>query len=180
MSDETKPLSPPDGTTAIVVKNKNGGGTSVRLKNEKGQFVKKPKARGSSKEINDHMRRLLTMVEADPTTGRITKGSRNHITKMTLNMARIAEYDGEDPKSKSAAVQAYTALMNRAYGMPNKSDEEREENKLSGVKFVLIQQPDIMHKELVDVEDRFKEPEKPAFIDAEFVTNEDSDAKKSS
>jgi hypothetical protein len=156
----------PEGTTAIVVKHPQGERTM--LKDSSGKFVRKPKIKGSSREINDEMRRALTRIEADPLTGRLTKDSKSHVVKMTLNMARIAEYDGEDPKSKSAAVQAYTAVMNRAYGMPNKSDEEREDNKLTGVKFVVIQQPELMHKEVLKLEDR-KQPDKPSFIDAEIL-----------
>lgn len=170
MSDE-KETQNPAGTTAIVVKTPQG--ERIMLKDSSGKFVKKPKIRGNSKEINDAMRRVLTTVEADPLTGKLTKNSKNHIVKMTLNMARIAEYDGEDPKSKSAAVQAYTAVMNRAYGMPNKSDEEREDSKLSGVKFVIIQRPELMNNDVVNFEDRQKQPDKPSFIDAEIVnTNE--------
>jgi hypothetical protein len=171
MAEESSTQASSDGTTAIVVRNTNGK-DKILLKDSSGRFVKKPKIRGNSKEINDAMRKVLTTIEADPLTGKLTKNSKNHIVKMTLNMARIAEYDGEDPKSKSAAVQAYTAVMNRAYGMPNKSDEEREDNKLQGVKIVVIQQPELMHPEIVQIEDRLSLPSKPSFIDGEVVSTD--------
>jgi hypothetical protein len=180
--DLTKPLNPPDGTTAIVVKNPKGGGTSVRLKDDKGRFVRKQRPMPDGREIKRIGRMELMKMEADPETGKITKGSKRKFQVIFDNMYGIATNPlaQTDAKYAAASKQAADWIMLNFIGKPSETDEDKEDNKLAGIKFVLIQQPDIMHKEVVDVEDRFKEPEKPSFIDVEFVTAKDSDAEKNS
>jgi len=180
--DLTQPLNPPEGTTAIVVRNGKGGGTSVRLKNEKGQFVRKQRPMPDGREFKRIGRNALMKLEADPVTGKITKGSKSKFQKIFDNMVMIATNPlaENDAKYAAASKQAADWIMLNFIGKPSETDEDKEDNKLAGIKFVLIQQPELMHKDSVDVEDRFKEPEKPAFIDAEFVTDGSPDAQKSS
>lgn len=171
--DLTKPLDPPEGTTAIVVKNRFGGGESVRLKNEKGQFVRKQRPMPDGREIKRLGRMELMKLEADPTTGKITKGSRRKFQRVIDNMYRIATNEDSDPKAMAAAKQAADWIWLNFVGKPSETDEDKDDNKLAGIKFVVIQQPELMHKESMDIEDRFKEREKPSFIEAEVVRTDD-------
>ena len=183
--DLTKPLNPPEGTTAIVVKNRFGGGSSVRLKNEKGQFVRKARPMPDGREIKRIGRLELMKLEADPVTGKITKGAKKKFQRIFDNMYDIATNPlaKTDAKYAAASKQAADWIMLNFIGKPSETDEDKEDNKLAGVKFVLIQQPELMHKESFPIEeDPFKTPEKPRFAEVVSVeTNPvgDSDATQS-
>lgn len=175
--DLTKPLNPPDGTTAIVVKNRFGGGTSVRLKNEKGQFVRKARPMPDGREIKRIGRLELLKLEAGP-DGKITKGAKKKFQRIFDNMYDIATNPlaKEDAKYAAASKQAADWIMLNFIGKPSETDEDKEDNKLAGIKFVLIQQPELMHSESVAIEDRFKTPEKPRFAEVTSIeTNEPGD-----
>lgn len=167
MADLEEMKNVPSGVTALVVRNPDGVTTSVRLKNEKGQFVKKPRPLPDAREVTRLMRTLLNQAEGvyDPETKRtkVLQGEKSRFRKMFDNMVRIASNDGDDPKAMMAAVKAFEVLALRALGKPSVSDEEMEALKVSGVKVILVQPPQLMH-------DEFKEDHKePQFIQAEVV-----------
>lgn len=86
---------------------------------------------------------------------------------MISNMATIA------CSARSAlSVQAFNALMDRAYGKAKPSEEELGAIKDGGFKLIYVQPPEIAPEQL----EQFKElpAPRPDFIEGEIV--EDSDA----
>jgi hypothetical protein len=165
----------PTGPLEIVVKNNNGT-LGTRLKDPKtGKFLKKPKPMPDAKEVTRLMRTLLNSAEGelDSATGkvRVVKGTKTRFRKMFDNMIRIASNEDNDPKAMMAAVKAFEVVALRALGKPSASDEELEALKVSGVKVVIIQPPELQHREVL--EERSHDKLTPSFIEAEVVhTNE--------
>jgi hypothetical protein len=159
----------PSGPTAIVVRNRDGG-VREALKNEKGQFVKKPKRMPETREVTRIIRNILNMPVAD-VNGKIDRKGKKAIEEMVGSLIQIV-LDGQNGKGpdRMAAVQAFEALMLRGHGKPQTSDADMESMQLSGVKYVVIQAPENMMKsEVIDVND-IKKPIQPSFInDVEFL-----------
>jgi hypothetical protein len=175
--DLTQPFIPEEGTELVAVPNKDGSTRIALRAKEGGRFVKRQPAMPDGKEVTRAMRKALAKLEADPTTGRLTKNSRNAVMRMMENMVRIATNTSEDAKAMSAAVQAYKEVMARAYGVPGKTDEDREDLKTAGVKIVLIPSPELMHDKTIEIGERLKQPTQPKFIEGEVIsTNEQKDS----
>jgi hypothetical protein len=165
----------PAGTEEIVVMPY---GPIRKLRGEGGKFVRKPKAMPSSREFTRVTRNYMLAMEAD-SNGKITKGSQSKYQMMVENMICIARGvptilpNGDtierDAKEDMAAAQAFKVLTERGLGTPPKSDEEMEALKTAGVTVVVIPAPNLMHPEVI--EEKPKEKLKPAFIDAEIVTD---------
>jgi hypothetical protein len=171
----------PEGTTAIVVKGPKGK-EKILLKDKSGRFVKKSRPMpNTGRELKIMARKTLERLEnleASPTTGKLTRKARRMGQVLIDNALYWATYmppEGETPDAKMVAASKQWAdwYMLNFIGKPSETDEDKEDNKLAGVKFVVIQQPELMHKEEMTIEDRLKQPDKPKFIDAEIVsTNE--------
>jgi hypothetical protein len=164
----------PDGTTAIVVRTPSGK-EKILLKDKGGRFARKKRPMPDGREIKRQGRKILMGYEAGP-DGKMTRGSKAHFERTVETAIMWANYrppQGEkpDPKMVAASKQWADWLWLNFVGKPSETDEDKEDNKLAGVKFVVIQQPELMHKEVLRIEDR-KQPDKPTFIDAEIITNE--------
>lgn len=168
MSDsvEEKPTSEKPTTTAIVVRNSDGITFSTRIKDEKGRFQKKEKAMPSTKDLKRWGRSLLNRAEAGP-DGKPVKGKQSRQRVMFDRLYEIATKDVDDPKAWMAQIKATELLYLMFHGKFSPGDEEIEALKVSGVKFVVIQPPELVHKE--KEEGIREQPEKPAFLDAEVV-----------
>jgi hypothetical protein len=155
MSDSEETKNAPSAPTEIVVRNADGVTFSTRLKDEKGRFLRKPKAMPEGREFTRKMRKTLNKL--------VEKGDMTEFEKAFINMLRIAQNEDTDPKAMSAAVLAFKELSMRALGKPSASDEEIEALKTSGVKVILVQPPQLMHQ---DIKEEQKEPQ---FIEAEIL-----------
>ena len=155
------------GPTAMVIRSRHGGVREV-LKNEKGQFVKKPRGMPETREVTRIIRNILhaPVARAD---GTIDRKGKKAIELMVNNLIEIATYGGKDPKGMMASVQAFEALMLRAHGKPKANEEELEAMQLSGVKYVVIQAPELPNPEVIEA-DKIKAPTAPSFLnDVEFL-----------
>lgn len=157
------------------------------LKDQKsGKFVKKPKkAPKDTREVTQYMRDFLSTQVATGDT--LDRSARSRLLHILENMADIATFDssnvcvgvdkdgnaiyGPDAKMAMASVKAAELLMLRAYGKPAPSSEEMDALKRSGVRIVVVEQPQIIHPEVQEEKPRAEI--KPVFIEAEVVsTNE--------
>lgn len=173
MSDSETQSEKPKGPLEITVKNCDGQTFSTRLKDATtGKFLKKPKPLPEAREITRMMRTLLNQAEGtlNEETGKVTvvKGTKTRFRKMFDNMVRIASFESEDPKAMMAAVKAFEAVALRALGKPSASDEDLEALRVSGVKVVIIQPPELEHKEVL--EEKPQEILRPSFIKAEIIS----------
>src|ERR1700677_1014533 len=154
--------SAPKGLTELVVRNADGVTFSTRLKDKNGRFVKKPKPLPSGKEIVRLGRTLFNSAEAGP-DGKPVKGKKTRHRMIFDRLYEIATMQLDDPKALMAQIKAAELLYTRYWGKPSVSDEELEALQISGVKIVLVQPPDLMHKEFKE------EKQQPQFIEAEIV-----------
>ena len=156
----------PAGTTAIIVRS-NSGGYRELLKDENGRFAKKKRGMPETREVTRIIRNILHAPVA--IDGKIDRKGKKAIQAMVENLIHIATYDGSDAKGMMAAVQAFEALMLRAHGKPKANEEELEAMQLSGVKYVVIQAPELPNAEVIDA-DKLKPPVQPSFLnDVEFL-----------
>jgi hypothetical protein len=192
MADSEKTLEPKTSEEIIIRRDTP---TKV-VRGERGKFKKQTKTMPKTQDVTRLLRNLLNQSEVGP-DGVMRKGDKTRIRKMFDNVVAIAcmpaespvtdkfgnvvfkedgtPYTFKDPKVAMAAVQAFDKLTLRTYGAYNKSDEELDALKTSGVKFVVIPFPaEMMNKEIVP--DLPKPALKPAFIEGEFTDG--SDAKK--
>jgi hypothetical protein len=180
MGDDTIDLSqastPAVTTTAIVVKNAKGDGTSIRLKDSSGKFVRKNKPMPvSSQEIKRIGRKAMMKVKEG--------AKKTEIQAMVETAIKWANYDpgvdekgnpvAPDPKMVAASKQWADWLMLHFVGKPGLTEEDKEDNKISGIKFVVFERPELMNKEVVNYEDRQKQPDKPAFAEVLSVETND-------
>lgn len=160
------PPAEPAGPTAMIVRGPAGGLREI-LKGPDGKFAKKQRGMPETREVTKLIRNILNAPVA--IDGKPDRKGKKAITLMVENLIQIATYDGKDSKAMMAAVQAFEALMLRAHGKPKANEEEAEAMQLSGVKYVVIQAPELPNKEVVDA-DSVKPPQEPSFIhDVEFL-----------
>lgn len=155
-----------------IVANCDGQTFSTRLRKADGTFAKKEKTMPSSRELTRWGRTLLAQAEAGP-DGKVIKGTATRHRKMFDNLVRIASYVppeeasvGDKAKAAMASVKSFEILYRRFFGKEPVSDQELEAVKQSGVKFVLIQSPELVNN---TPKPEIKQPTKPSFIDAEVV-----------
>lgn len=160
--EEKKEDKPTQTTTELMVRNSDGVTFSSRIKDEKGRFVKKQRPLPSSKEIIRLGRNLFNSAEAGP-DGKPVKGKNTRHREIFDRLYSIATMKTEDPKAFMAQIKASELLYMRYWGKPSISDEELEAMQISGVKFVLVQPPQLMHPEMKE------EHREPEFISAEIV-----------
>jgi hypothetical protein len=171
---------------------RNNSKLSKRIRGEGGKFQKQPKTMPKSEDMTRYLRNVLNRAEANE-DGTITKGSKSRISKMTNNIIKNAEMNAErpvfdklgnivldeegrvvtavDPKVMMASAQNYKEIMLRAYGTPQKSDEEINALKTQTVKVVILQHPELMDKTVY--EEKPKPKLEPAFAEVlDVKTNE--------
>ena len=172
--DMTKAPSP-EGTTAIVVKNAKGDGTSIRLKDSSGKFVRKNKPMPvSSQDIKRIGRKALMKVREGS-----KKTEIQNLVETALMWMNYKPEPGEkpDPKMVAASKQWADWYFLNFVGKPSLTEEDKEDNKLAGIKFVVIERPTLMNETVVDYEDTQKQPDKPRFADVLSVTtNEEKES----
>lgn len=196
-SDEKEQVAPgqdaPVTTKEVVRHQGNPNMLTVRLRGEKGQFVKQKKTMPKSEDMTRLIRNLLNQPEAGP-DGKMRKGDISRARKILDNIVRIASTDPNqllldragkpimhtdkdgheypltmfDAKSAMASTQAFKELWLRGFGMPSKSDEELEAQRVQGVKIVILQHPEMMDKTVV--EDAPKPALQPAFAEVTEIT----------
>lgn len=162
-------------TTEIVVRNSDGKTFSTRLKDAKGQFIRKEKTMPNSRELTRRGRTLLykkvKILKEDP-EGKLVEtgetGSQFDLMVQFMIDASMGKISG-DPKMIMAATQAFKVVTGRLLGKEPLSDEDREAQKDSNViRFVLVQPPPELNSK--PSKEEIKQPLKPAFIDAEVVS----------
>jgi hypothetical protein len=186
-----QPVSKPAESVEIV-HHMGGDKLTKRIRGEGGKFVKQPKTMPKSEDMTRYLRNVLNRAEANE-DGTITKGSKSRISKMTNNIIKNAEMNAErpvfdklgnivldeegrvvtavDPKVMMASAQNYKEIMLRAYGTPQKSDEEINALKTQTVKVVILQHPELMDKTVY--EEKPKPKLEPAFAEVlDVKTNE--------
>jgi len=152
----------PAGSTAITVVIKNppdkNGVVTVRevQKDNKGRFLKKVKPLPPTVEFTRAERKALLQAGEQGLT---------EYMQTFMNIVRIAQYDGEDAKSKMAAVKAFEALRLSALGKPAPSEQELEKLETQPVRVIMVTAPAGVRP----MEEKPKEKTKPSFIDAEVI-----------
>jgi len=192
MSDSDKNLSDIPKTPAVTEELVRHGGNpehlTKRLRGEGGKFQKQKKTMPKSEDMVRLIRNLLNQPEAGP-DGKMRRGDVSRARKILDNIVRIAandptqvvldkagkpimvkDADGQerpltmfDAKAAMASTQAFKELWLRGFGMPCKSDEELEAQKVQGVKIVILQHPEMMDKNVV--EDAPRPKLEPAFAE---------------
>jgi hypothetical protein len=195
-SEEKKPSDPKPSEEIVIRRD-----TPTKIvRGEGGKFKKQAKTMPKTQDMTRLLRNLCMTAEAGP-DGVMRRGDVSRNRKMFDNMVRIASQDPNIPlydketglplldaegkprtyfsdKIAGVAVQAFDKLGLRVWGAYNKSDEELDALKTSGVKFVVVPFPaEMMNKEIV--EDLPKPALKPAFIEGEFTDGSDATKKNS-
>jgi hypothetical protein len=189
--------------TEEIVKKPTGELVKV-VRGAGGKFQKQKKTMPKSEDMTRLIRNLLAQPMAGP-DGKMRRGDISRARMILDNIVAIAaesphqvvldkfghpimltdEHGDQRPmttfdaKAAMSSTQAFKELWLRGYGMPSKSDEELEAQKMHGVKIVILQHPEMMNKEVV--EDKPKAALEPAFAEVtEITTNpkQDSDATK--
>ena|ERR1700674_2168155 len=157
--NEYKPLPAelPEGVTSLMVRGPDGISVSERLKNAKGQFVKKPKPLLPTIEFTRAERKALNKAAKE--------GDQTEYMKAFMNLVRIAQYDGDDAKAMMAAVKAFEVLRLSALGKPAPSEQELDKLTVQPFKVVFVESP----AGVKPMEERPPEKTKPAFIEATVV-----------
>lgn len=159
MSDEVVE-NKPQGPTAIIVRGPHG--TLVeRLKGPDGKFVKKERKLATKKDIQDVTREFLNDKFKKGPDGKMMKRDKTRLHETLEAMHKLTLSD--NPVVAAAAVKAAEFLWVYAYGKPSMSDQDRSALELSGVKFVILERPELMHPEIV--EEKPKPVLKPSFAD---------------
>lgn len=154
----------PTGVTTLVIANhltKDGVATSREVqKDEKGRFIKKVRPLPPTIEFTRMERKALLKAEK--------AGDETEYMKSFMNLVRISQYDGKDPKGMMAAVKAFEVIRGSALGKIAPSEQEMDKLTTQPVRVVIVTAPQLMHPE-VQEDKRLSAKTKPSFIDAEVV-----------
>lgn len=152
--------SKPQGPTAIIVRGPHGE-LREALKGANGQFVKKERPLATKKDIQDVTRNFLTSKLRKGPDGKMEKKSETRLYEVLEAMHKLATND--NPDVAAAAVKAAEFLWVYAYGKPSMSDKDRSAMELAGVKYVILERPELMHPEVQ--EEKPKPVLKPSFAE---------------
>ena len=155
------PMVPPEGTSLVIVKTKEGG-TRELLRSGKGTFVKKPKPLIPTLEFTRRERKILNTVRSD-------KEGLNEYEVAFMNILRIAQNSDNDPKAMMAAVKAFEILRTSALGKPAPSEQELDKLTNQPVRTIVVVSPELMHPQLVDESKKAAEKTQPSFVDAVVI-----------
>jgi hypothetical protein len=90
--------------------------------------------------------------------GALDENGQNRLARMVAKMYEVATSDS--PRN----IEAFKALMERAYGRPSMAEEDRDAVSRGGVQIVYVAAP-----EVAEGEQRKALPSKPEFLEAEFT-----------
>jgi hypothetical protein len=164
-SPQALPITPPEGTSLVIIRNKDGS-TREALRNKNGSFVKKPKPIIPSVEFTRKERKILYG------PSKTKEGLSEHEVAFR-NILSIAQNTDTDPKAMMAAVKAYEIVMRRALGKEAPSDQELDKMERQPVTAIFVQAPQIMNPEVIDADKVVEKKKKPDFAEVlGVVTNE--------
>jgi hypothetical protein len=154
----------PSEAIVVVVKNTDG---SLResLRTPNGTFAKKPKPLLPTIEFTRAERKKLNSVRSD-------KDGMTEYMVAFMNLVRIAQYDGEDPKAKMAAVKAFEVIRLSALGKPAPSEQELDKLTNQPVKTIIVVAPELMNPQVINADKVVQKPRQPSFAEVTgVVTN---------
>lgn len=151
--------------TSLVVRNPDGITTREVQKDEKGRFIKKPKPLLPTIEFTRAERKALNAVSQ-------TKEGLTEYMHAFMNLVRIAQYDGDDPKGMMAAVKAFEVVRLSALGKPAPSEQELDKLTSQPVKTIIVVSPELMNPQVVEETKAKVEKTQPSFAEVtSIVTN---------
>lgn len=153
--------STPPETSIVIVKTKEGG-TREMVRTKGGTFAKKPKPLLPTIEFTRAERKALNAASE-------TKEGLTEYMHAFMNLVRIAQYDGDDPKGMMAAVKAFEVVRLSALGKPAPSEQELDKLTNQPVKTIIVVSPELMHPQIVDESKRLVEKTQPSFVDAVVI-----------
>lgn len=151
--------SKPQGPTAIIVRGPHGE-LREALKGANGQFVKKERQLATKKDIQDVTREFLNTKFKKGADGKMEKRDKTRLHETLEAMHKLTL--NENPVVAAAAVKAAEFLWVYAYGKPSMSEKDRSAMELAGVKYVILERPELMHPEVQ--EEKPKPVLKPSFV----------------
>ena len=167
MADSGNEIKPPlpEGVTSLMVRNPDGVTVSERLKNAKGQFVKKPKPLIPTVEfIRARRKRLAQVRESDGLTEDMAI-----VNELVEAMHIPILYDEKTglPDSKMVMAKAKVAetLWLYTHGKPATSEQDLEKFTVQPFRVVYMENPEGVKP----MEERPPEKKQPAFIDGVVI-----------
>jgi hypothetical protein len=159
------PQVPPEGTSLVIVRTKEGGLREM-IRSEKGTFVKKSKPLIPTIEFTRKERKILYGPNKDK------EGMTEHEVSFR-NILRISQLETSDPKLAMAVVKAYEIVMRRALGKEASSEQDLDRITTQPVKTIIVVSPDLMNPKVVDADQAVVKPKQPSFAEVlGVVTNE--------
>ena len=160
-SPQALPTVPPEGTSLVVVKTKEGGLREM-FRDEKGHFVKKSKPLIPTIEFTRKERKILYSPSKEK------EGMTEHEAAFR-NILRIAQNEDSDPKAQMAAVKAYEIVMRRALGKEASSEQDLDRITTQPVKSIIIVSPDLMNPKVVDADKVVEKAKQPSFAEVTSI-----------
>jgi hypothetical protein len=159
------PQVPPEGTSLVIVRTKEGGLREM-IRSEKGTFVKKSKPLIPTIEFTRKERKILYGPNKDK------EGMTEHEVSFR-NILRISQLETSDPKLAMAVVKAYEIVMRRALGKEASSEQDLDRITTQPVKTIIVVSPDLMNPKVVDADQAVVKPKQPSFAEVlGVITNE--------
>ena len=159
------PQVPPEGTSLVIVRTKEGGLREM-IRSEKGTFVKKSKPLIPTIEFTRKERKILYGPNKDK------EGMTEHEVSFR-NILRISQLETSDPKLAMAVVKAYEIVMRRALGKEASSEQDLDRITTQPVKTIIVVSPDLMNPKVVDADQAVVKPKQPSFAEVVgVITNE--------
>ena len=159
------PQVPPEGTSLVIVRTKEGGLREM-IRSEKGTFVKKSKPLIPTIEFTRKERKILYGPSKD-------KGGMTEHEVSFRNILRISQLETSDPKLAMAVVKAYEIVMRRALGKEASSEQDLDRITTQPVKTIIVVSPDLMNPKVVDADQAVVKPKQPSFAEVlGVITNE--------
>jgi hypothetical protein len=159
--DETKAgtENPPEVTTLTITRY---GKPHTQQKDVQGKWLKKVKPLIPTVEFTRAERKALSKVRESGMTVYM---------EIFMNMVEIASYDGDDPKLRMAAVQAFEKLRLSALGKPATSEVDMDKLQSQPFTYVLANAP-VLPTEVVDGDKPKQEKKQPSFAEVVSIKND--------
>jgi hypothetical protein len=159
--DETKAgtENPPEVTTLTITRY---GKPYTQQKDVQGKWLKKVKPLIPTVEFTRAERKALSKVRESGMTVYM---------EIFMNMVEIASYDGDDPKLRMAAVQAFEKLRLSALGKPATSEVDMDKLQSQPFTYVLANAP-VLPTEVVDGDKPKQEKKQPSFAEVVSIKND--------
>jgi hypothetical protein len=159
--DETKAgtENPPEVRTLTITRY---GKPHTQQKDVQGKWLKKVKPLIPTVEFTRAERKALSKVRESGMTVYM---------EIFMNMVEIASYDGDDPKLRMAAVQAFEKLRLSALGKPATSEVDMDKLQSQPFTYVLANAP-VLPTEVVDGDKPKQEKKQPSFAEVVSIKND--------